>query len=116
MNLVARILSVVILATLIICALCSCATKLYGPNGKPIATFASDITDGEYTAGTTHFKFAKMSNSAPTRAALLGSNKLLQTVASGATAILIPGSSTTTTIGRAAITAVPHVTAPVPSN
>ena len=61
-------------------------TRFYDrSSGRMIAfLFQSDITgcDVNYSDGTTSFRFAKMSNSAPTRAALLGANKIVSTVAS----------------------------------
>lgn len=83
--------------------------------GRTVASFASDITDGDYSAGSTHFRFAKMSNSAPTRAAMLGTNKIIGTIGSAAVAIAIPGSGTPALIGRTAVSSIPHITAPVPA-
>lgn len=91
-----------------------CGTVLYDPGtGRKVASFRSDITGGDYNAGATTFKFAKMSNSVPTRAALLGANKIVGTVASAGVAIAVPGSGAAPMIGKAAITAVPHLSAPV---
>jgi len=96
--------------------LTSCSTRFYDrQSGRMIASFQSDITDGAYSDGSTSFRFAKLSNSAPTRAALLGANKITSTVASAAVAAMVPGSGTTAVVSKTAISAVPHLS-PTPSN
>lgn len=88
-----------------------CETALYDPgSGRKVASFRSDIVQGDYSAGATRFTFAKMSNSVPTRAALLGANKIVGTVASAAVAAMVPGSGVTAVVSKTAISAVPHIT------
>lgn len=94
----------------------SCSTTLYSPaSGKPLARVQSDLLNVSYTGGGVTFRADKMSNSIPTRAALLGANRIVGTFGSAAIGLAVPGSGTAPLVTRAAITAVPHVTTPASS-
>lgn len=94
-------------------ALTGCATTLYDrSSGQKIASFQSDIQDGNYGDGTTYFTFTKMHNSVPTRAALLGANKIAGTIGSAAVAIAVPGAGATSMVTKAVISSTPHLTSP----
>ncbi len=117
------VLKTVLQALLYLCAIAGalafvslfvgCGTVLKDPStGRTIAAFRSDIWEGEYSAGQTHFKFARMSNSIPTRAALLGTNKIISTVASAGVAIAVPGSGVAPAVVRGATVTAPHLLNP----
>lgn len=95
-------------------ALTGCGTTLYSPQtGHPLAVMRSDITTGDYSGGGVTFSFAKMNNSVPTRAALLGTNKIIGTLGSAAIGLSVPGSGVAPLIGKTAISGMPLFTSPV---
>ncbi len=106
------------LLALTACALlCGCASsRLYDrATGRKIADFQSDVTDGEYSDGATHFRFAKMSNSSPTRAAYMGIRKLADSIGTTAVGLAVPGAGTVPAVIKGATVTVPHFTNPQPT-
>lgn len=85
-------------------SLTGCATTLYR-DGKPIARFQSDITTGDYKDGETHFTFAKMNNSRPTREA----GKIIGAVASDIASLAVPGSGAVPAVVKGSSIVLPHV-------
>lgn len=92
--------------------LTGCGTTAYYPNGKRALVTRSDSTKFAFSGGGITLTADKISNSIPTRAALLGANKIVGTVASAAVAAMVPGSGATAVVSKSVISAVPHVTAP----
>lgn len=91
-----------------------CSSTLYSPaSGKPILRMQSDLLNVSYTGGGVTFHADRISNSVPTRAALLGANKITGTVVSGAVGVLVPGTGTVPALERTVITATPHLLSPV---
>lgn len=92
--------------------LAGCVTEARYPNGIIALRTWSDSTQLKFDGGGISLSAATIKNSAPTRAALLGANKIVGTVASAAVAAMVPGSGATAVISKTAISAVPHITAP----
>lgn len=104
-------------ATVLCLAFAGCGTTLYNPRtGGKLAVMRSDITTGDYNGGGVRFTFAKMNNSSPTRAALLGANRIVGTVGSAAVSVLVPGTGATPAITRTVISSVPHIVSPKDTN
>lgn len=89
--------------------LSGCSTVLYSPStGRPLARMGSDLLNVSYSGGGITFSAAKMSNSIPTRAAMLGANRIASTLGSAAIGLATPGSGTVPVLTRAAIGTTPH--------
>lgn len=89
-----------------------CATRAYHSNGQPWFTTYSNAAQLSATSGGETFSIIGLDNSGPTRAAMLGTNRILATVGGAAVAIAIPGSGAVPLVGRAAIATVPSFTTP----
>lgn len=106
------------ISPLLIAALClccsGCSTTAFHANGSKWFTTYADATTFSAVSGGESITMTGMSHSRPTRAALLGANRIVGTVGSAAVGIAIPGSGVAPLVGRAVVTGLPHVTTPAP--
>lgn len=102
-----------LLALLILAAaLCGCATRAYHASGHPWITTYSDSTSIVARSGNESITMTGIKNSVPTRAAMLGAKRIVDSAVTTALGFATGGSGALPTVVRAGAIVAPHVTNP----
>lgn len=101
------------LLALLCLAFTGCATTVFSPQtGKPLLRIPADATQLAYSGAGVSFTVARLSHSTVARANWKGGREFAGVVGSDLVAWAVPGSGNAPLVGRAAISAIPHITAP----
>lgn len=93
-------------------AFTGCYTEIRHASGTPWVKTYGNSANFTAQSGTDTFTVISLNHSTPTRAALLGANKIAGMIGSAAVAIAVPGAGATSMVTKAVISSTPHLTSP----